>query len=353
MNHEFYMQKCIKLAKKGEGRVSPNPLVGAIVLDDKGNMVGEGFHEKYGEAHAEVNALKQAGEKAYGGTLYITLEPCSHYGKTPPCADLVIEKGIKRLIIGMKDPNPLVAGRGLEKCKNAGIEVIEGVLEDECKKLNEVFIKDMTEKKPFIAIKSAITLDGKIATKTGSSKWITGENAREEVQNLRNKYDAILTSSSTVISDNPSLTCRKEGGRNPIRVIVDSNLKTPKTSNVYNNDGTKVFLASLREAEDYNAENIICREKDGRIDLVDLTQKLYERGIKSILIECGGTLSGSFIKENLADKLYLFIAPKILGDKEACSFVMGFDVSQINECKNLSISSVKHFSPDIMIEAYF
>ncbi|HBH18514.1 MAG TPA: bifunctional diaminohydroxyphosphoribosylaminopyrimidine deaminase/5-amino-6-(5-phosphoribosylamino)uracil reductase RibD, partial [Cyanobacteria bacterium UBA9579] len=211
-----YMQHCIDLAKLGEGYVSPNPLVGAVVLDKNAQVVGTGYHKKYGEAHAEVNALNDAGELAKGGTLYINLEPCSHFGKTPPCVNKVIESGIKRLVIGMVDPNPLVAGEGIRRAKEAGIEVTIGILEKECKKLNEIFIKHVTQKQPFIAIKTASTIDGKIATKTGSSKWITSDLARLEVQGLRKKYDAILTGSGTVIADNPSLTCRIPGGRNPV-----------------------------------------------------------------------------------------------------------------------------------------
>jgi len=353
-----YMKKCIELASQGEGRVAPNPLVGAVVLDKDGNQAGFGYHQKYGEAHAEVNALNQAGERAKDGTIFVNLEPCSHYGKTPPCTDKIIEYGIKKLIVGMTDPNPLVAGKGIEKCKNAGIEVITSVLEDECKKLNEVFIKHITQKTPFVAIKTACTLDGKIATKTGSSRWITSKFAREEVQRLRNKYCAIITGSGTVLADNPSLNCRMENCKNPVRVIVDSALKTSPSSKVYNNDGTKVYIATAKNPEKSkypdNVKFIICpTDENGKIDLKHLINELYKMDLTGILVEAGTGLNSEFIKQGLADKIYMFTAPKILGDKKGKTFVEGFDTDNINDCLNLKFGGVKIFEPDILIEAYF
>lgn len=357
IDYEKHIKRCIELAKKGEGSVSPNPLVGAVVLDKNGNIAGEGWHAKYGEAHAEVNAFKDAEEKnidVTGGTIFVSLEPCSHYGKTPPCADLIIKKGIKKAVIGCKDPHPKVNGGGIKKLKDAGIEVITGVLEKECTTLNEIFFKNLSHNRPFIAIKTAATLDGKIATKTGSSKWITSEKAREHVQKLRNKYDAILTGSGTVIADNPSLTCRMNQGRNPIRVVIDSMLKTPIDCKVYKNDGTKVYLACAQDTPDKvygdNVELIRCPLFNGKVDLEFLTAQLFEKGIRSILIEAGGMLNGAFIKAGLADKLYQFIAPKILGDVEAKGFVEGFDVSDINDGLKLEIVSVQSFAPDILVE---
>lgn len=354
--YEKYMKKCIALAQKSEGHVSPNPFVGAVVLDKNGKVVGEGRHEKYGHAHAEVNALKMAGEKAKGATIIVNLEPCSHYGKTPPCADLIIEKEIKKVVIGLVDPNPLVAGKGIKKLQDAGIEVITGVLEEECKTLNEIFIKNQTEKLPFIAIKTATTMDGKIATKTGSSKWITGEKARAHVQTLRNKYDAILTGFNTIKSDDPSLTCRKRGGRNPVRIIIDSKLNSDPKAKVFNDDGTKTIIATGNNvpAKDFgsNVEIVKCPLTENKIDLNFLAIKLYEKGIMSILVEAGGELNGAFIKAKLADKIYQFIAPKILGDKEAKNFIEGFNINKINETIKLEIKSVKKFSSDILIESY-
>ncbi len=360
--YEKYMKKCIALAKKGEGKVSPNPLVGAVVLDKNGNIAGYGWHKKYGEAHAEVNAVKMADDRGInieGGTIIVSLEPCSHYGKTPPCADMIIERGIKKSVIGCSDPNPVVSGRGIEKLKNAGIEIVQGILENECKSLNEIFIKNQIDKSPFIAIKTAVTLDGKIATKTGSSKWITGEKARNYVQKLRNKYDAILTGSGTVIADNPSLTCRMKNGKNPVRVIIDSKSVCSSDSKVFNDDGTKVFWAVLEttkaEHKNKNVEVIKCPldKKSGKIDLNYLVQTLYEKGIRSILVEAGSGLNGAIIKAGLADKLYQFIAPKILGDKDGKNYAEGFDINDINDCTKLQVEHVKMFEPDVLIEASF
>jgi diaminohydroxyphosphoribosylaminopyrimidine deaminase/5-amino-6-(5-phosphoribosylamino)uracil reductase len=333
-----YIKECIELAGLGEGKVSPNPLVGAVVLDKDSNIVGKGYHEKYGEAHAEINALNEAGEKAREGTLYINLEPCSHYGKTPPCVDRVIEAGIKRLVIGMTDPNPLVAGNGIKKAQEAGIEIKIGVLEQECKKLNEIFIKYITKKQPFIAIKTASTMDGKIATKTKSSKWITSSLAREKVQELRNKYDAIITGSGTIIADDPSLTCRMENGRNPVRIIIAASKDiNDKKAEIYPQN-VEIWKCPLTQ--------------DGKIDLNYLVNKLYQDKMAGILVEAGGLLNGAFIKNNLSDKFYFFIAPKILGDNQAYSLVEGFDVSDINQSLNLKFGETESFSPDIMIEGY-
>jgi len=358
--NENYMKECLELAKKGEGAVSPNPLVGSIVLDKDGNVVGKGCHEKYGQAHAEINALNQAGNKAEGGTIYVSLEPCSHHGKTPPCIDRIIKEKIKTLVVGMTDPNPLVSGEGIKKAKNAGIEVIENILATECEKTNEIFIKNITAKKPFIAVKTASTIDGKIATSTGSSKWITSEAAREEVQRLRNKYDAIITGSNTIIADNPSLTCRQQGGKNPVRVIIDSQLRTPANSKVYNDDGTSIIIATSENIDKNKLKiypeyiNIIkCPlNYDNKIDLEYLVEKLYAQEIFSILIESGGKLNGAFLKYNLIDKVYFFIAPKIIGDNTSISSFEGFKIENINESKEFKFGEVKNFPPDIMIEGY-
>ena len=357
--YEKYIKKCLQLAKKGEGFVSPNPLVGAVVLDKNGNVAGCGWHKKFGEAHAEVNAFEEAKKNnidVKGGTIFVSLEPCSHFGKTPPCADLIIKKGIKKVVIGCKDPNPKVDGGGIKKLKEAGIEVVTNILEEECMRLNEIFFKNQTKNMPFVAIKTATTMDAKIASRTGSSKWITSQKARSYVQKLRNKYDAILTGSGTVLADNPYLTCRLKNGRNPARIIVDSKQITSFEANIYSDDGTKVFLAVSENSKpkDYgsNVEIIKCPLADNKIDLNYLISKLYEKGIRSILIEAGGSLNGAFLKAGLVDKVYQFIAPKILGDKEAKNFAEGFCVDKISDSIKLKIHKVKIFEPDILIEAY-
>ncbi len=348
------MKRCIALAKKSEGKTSPNPLVGAVIFDDDFRIISEGRHEYYGGNHAERNAVLSAKEDLKGKSIIVNLEPCSHHGKTPPCADLLIEKGFKRVICGFVDPNPEVAGRGIERLKKAGIEVVVGVLEDECRELNKIFLKNQIKKQPYITIKTATTLDGKIATSQGSSKWITDEASRREVQKLRNKYDAILTSSKTILADNPSLTCRKRGGRNPIRVVVDTNLVTTPDYKVYSNDGTKVILLTSKEANfPPHIEVIKCPTKNAHVDLNYAMQKLFDIRIRSVLVEAGGTLNKAFIQENLPDELIQFIAPKILGDKLGVNFVEGFERTQISQCNNLSMLSVKQLKNDIMIISRF
>lgn len=354
------MRKCINLARKGEGCVSPNPLVGAVIFDDDYNIISEGWHQKYGGNHAERDAILKCKTDLKGKTIAVNLEPCSHFGKTPPCADFIIEKGFKRVIIGMIDPNPIVSGNGIEKLKDAGIEVITGVLEKECRELNKIFIKNQTEKKAYITIKTAVTLDGKIASKTGSSKWITDEVSRYEVQKLRNKYDAVLTSSSTVKKDNPSLTCRMKHGRNPVRIILDTNLTTSKEARVYNDDGTRVIvIVSENISEERikshapNVEFLRCPIRNNRIDVKKAVELLYNTGIKSILIEAGGQLNKSFIEENIPDELIQFVAPKILGDKGGIGFTEGFERNEISECNNLTLISTKKLKNDIMIVSQF
>ncbi len=356
--YERYMKRCLLLAQKAAGRTSPNPMVGAVILDKDLNFVSEGYHKKCGESHAEVNAINAAkaiNADITGGTIIVNLEPCSHFGKTPPCADLIIKSGLKTVVVGCLDPNPKVSGNGIKKCRDAGLDTFVGVLECECKKLNEIFFKNQTSKMPFVAIKSAITLDGKIATKTGSSKWITGEKSRKYVQKLRNKYDAILTSSATVIADNPSLTCRMKNGRNPVRIVIDSRLNTSPKSKIYNNDGTKIILATTIEINKKYPEHveiIKIKEKNGHVDLKELVKNLYCRGIYSILVEAGGILNGAFFKENLVNKLILFSASKITGDNCAKSFVEGFDLEDINNAKKLKMVSLKLMDDDVMSEYY-
>ena len=353
-NYEKFMRKCISLAKKGEGHVSPNPLVGAVVLDKNGEIAGVGWHEKYGEAHAEVNALKMAGEKASGGTIFVSLEPCSHFGKTPPCADLIISKGIKKVVAGVLDPNPIVAGKGIKKLKNAGIEVVCGVLEDECRKLNEIFFKNQLEKRPFIAIKTAMTFDGKIAAANGDSKWVTCEKSRKIVQKLRNKYDAILTGSNTVLADNPSMNCRLKNGVNPVRVVIDSKLRLSPDFKFFKNDKTPIFIAIGENVEPKgfpaHVQFIKCPIVDGKIDLKFLFSELYKKGVKSILVEAGGGLNGAVLRTGMADKIYQFIAPKILGDNSAISCFYGLKTEFMKDAKNLRIESVKKSADDLLVE---
>lgn len=355
-NYEKYMKKCIELALKADGKTSPNPLVGCVVLDKNGDEISTGYHKKYGTWHAEADALNKLTNETQGGTLILNLEPCSHWGKTPPCADLIIKKGIKRLVIGMRDPNPLVTGKGIEKCKKAGIEVIENVLYDEAVKLNEVFIKNMTKKTVFIAIKTATTLDGKIATKTGSSKWITSEKARAEVQKIRNRYDAVMTTSSTIIKDDPSMICTMKGKKNPVKIILDRELRTDFNSKIYTSSGEKIYIVvdeNIPEAKILTIPThvvvIKCPANNCKLDLNYLFKKLFDFGIMSLLVEAGGKLNGELISLGLADKIYQFVAPKIIGDKQGINAFEGRTVSEINSALNFKFEGIHTFYPDILI----
>lgn len=346
MNNEEYMKKCINLALQADGDTSPNPLVGCVVTDKFGNVLSIGYHKKCGQNHAERDALlKITPEIAKGGILYVNLEPCSHYGKTPPCADLIVEYGLSKVVVGMRDVNPIVAGNGIEKLKIAGIDVEEGVLEDECKKLNEVFIKNMTKKQTFVAIKTATTLDGKIATKNGSSKWITSEKARGEVQKIRHRYDALLTSSETVLADNPSMIHK-------CNVLIDRTLKTlEKDYKIYKNKNVIVFYdENLAQPIKEGVRFIKTPVVDGKIDLKFVFDKLYELGVMSVLIEAGGKLNGSALK--FADKIYHFIAPKILADNEGRSCFDCRHVEDINLSDRFEIDSVERFESDLMLTYY-
>ncbi len=354
MDYKQIMRKCIKLAKKGEGKTSPNPLVGCVVLDKNGNEISTGYHAGYGLAHAEADALSKLKQgQAQGGTLIVNLEPCSHYGKTPPCADLIIKHGIKKLVIAMQDPNPLVSGDGIKKCKDAGIEIIENVLQKEANELNEIFIKNMTEKTCFTAIKIATTIDGKIATKTGDSKWITSQKARNEVQKIRNHYDAILTTSSTILKDDPSMTCRAKNGRNPARIILDRELKTDFSSKIYKNNCEKTYIVidknlTPNKTIPQHIEIIKCPVYNSNLDLKYLFNEIYKKGIKSVLVEAGGKLNGELVSLELADKIYHFVAPKILADNDGVSAFEGRNINKISDTLNYELKTVKQFLPDFL-----
>ena len=339
--YDLLMKKCIKLAKQAQGETSPNPLVGCIVLNDIGEIISTGYHKKYGENHAERDALLKL-DDAKNCTLIVNLEPCSHYGKTPPCADLIIEKGVKRVVYGMKDVNPIVAGNGLKKLIDAGIEVIGPILEDECRKLNEIFIKNQVEHKTFVALKTATTIDGKIATSTNDSKWITSDFAREEVRNIRKRYDAILTSSSTILADNPTM-------EHKCKVILDRELKTNSQMTIYKQGKIFVFhsLKNQSSLSNNNLQYIYTPIVNNKLDIEFILEELYKRGIMSVLIEAGGKLNGSFLP--YIDRLYHFVAPKILGDNNGKSCFYGKEVEKISNCTNLNFESVELFPPDILV----
>lgn len=327
---EKYMRMCFALAKKGYGKAAPNPMVGCVVLDRVGNLISKGYHKKYGENHAERDALlKLKNNEAEGGTLYVNLEPCSHFGKTPPCVDLIIKHKLKRVVIGMKDVNPKVDG--ITKLKAAGIEV-DFVLEEEARFLNRMFIKTMTEKMPYVVLKTASTMDGKIASKTGSSKWITSETARKEVYRMRKEFDCIMTSSNTVIADNPSM-------QHNFKCILDKDLRTSKDAKIYQQG--EIYIASKENTP----------LKNNQLDIEAVLKNLYSKGIYSVFVECGGTLAGSMLKDNLIDEVYQFIAPKILNDNNGLSCFNGADIKEISQAKNLKIYELKQIEKDILIKA--
>ncbi len=358
----FYMKRALDLALKGMGKTSPNPLVGAVIVkDDK--IIGEGYHEYFGGAHAEVNAIKNSTENVEDATMYVTLEPCSHYGKTPPCANLLVEKKLSRVVVAMLDPNPLVAGRGVEILKNNGIEVSVGLLGWEAKKINEIFIKYITTKSPFVILKTAMSLDGKIATKTGESKWITNAISREYVHELRNKVSAIMVGVNTVIMDDPSLTTRlKKGGTDATRIIVDSSLRIPLTAKILNVDSHKKTLIATTEKADIekinklkkfkNVEVILTPSKNGKVDLNYLFNFLGSNGIDSCLVEGGANLNFSMIQEGLVDKVITFIAPKLIGGEHSKTPIGGEGFEKLSDAVLLYNMNIKTYGEDIMIEAY-
>lgn len=353
-----YMARALELAALGEGAVNPNPLVGAVVVKNN-KVIGEGYHKKYGGPHAEVFALEMAGEEARGADIYVTLEPCSHYGKTPPCAKKIIEMGIKRCIVASLDPNPLVSGRGIKMLQEAGIEVITGVMDKEAKELNRVFMKYISEKTSYLFLKCGITLDGKIATKTGNSKWITNELAREKVQKLRNKYMGIMVGINTVIKDDPSLTARIENGRDPYRIVIDPNLDITLESKFVNfQDGKSIVITSesnrekekVSELEERKVKLVYLEGTDFKIS--DILKKTGELGIDGILLEGGSYLISKAFEEKAIDGGEIFIAPKILGDEKAISFVKGFSVENIADGFELENVKINSYGNNVSMEFY-
>ena len=355
---EHWMRRALRLAEKGRGRTSPNPMVGAVLVRD-GRIVGEGYHVRAGELHAEINALQQAGTEARGATLYINLEPCSHYGKTPPCAPALIQAGIKRAVLGMEDPNPMVKGRGLEILQTAGLQVEVGILEEACQKLNEAFCKFIRTKEPLVILKIAATMDGKIATQHGESKWITREKSRRLVQHLRNQADGILVGLGTILKDDPQLTVRIRGGKNPYRIVLDSHLRIPEKAKIIDRNPEKTIIATTELA---SKEKLECLErkgvqvmffdsKQGRINLRSLLSKLGGMGMMSLLVEGGSQVNGSFLDERLIDKIFLFLSPRLLGGS-ALEMFGGRGVGKLEEALSLNLVKIKKVGDDILFEGY-
>ena len=368
--NEKYMRMAIELAKKGAGGVNPNPMVGAVVVKN-GEVIGRGYHKFFGDPHAEVYALEDAGKEAEGAAIYVTLEPCSHYGKTPPCAKKIIDMGIKKCFIGSSDPNPKVAGRGVAMLKEAGIEVVENVLKEECDEINQVFFKYIKTKIPYLFVKCGITLDGKIALSNGISKWITNSIAREKVQYYRNKFMGIMVGINTVLTDNPSLTARIENGVNPFRIIVDPHLKINEDCKVVKNneDEKTVIITSQKNLFTENDENSEIQLKQKRLveknkvkfifidgekfSFKKMLEEIGKAGIDSVLLEGGETLISLAFEENVIDGGEIFIANKILGDSGAKPFISGFVREKMDEAIQLTNVRNNIYGENVGMEFYF
>lgn len=353
-----HMRRALALARKGVGKTSPNPAVGCVIVNN-GTVVGEGWHKRAGGPHAEVHALNMAGNAAWGADVYVTLEPCSHTGKTPPCCDALIGAGVKRVVAGMSDPNPRVNGSGFKALEEAGITTTSGVLEDECRALNRSFIKHVTTGLPFVTFKCAMTLDGNIATVTGESRWISGEKSRQLVHRMRAANDAIMVGVDTIIADNPQLNVRHVKGDDPLRVIVDSRLRTPESVAVLDGGSArKTVIATIEGNTDVHrrytrqgANIIVCEEYDGRVSMPDLLKRLGGMGIQSILLEGGSRLAGDMLKQSLIDEYVVFIAPKILGSDGFAPFAL-LGITSMDNSFKLKFGQIAHIGQDVVIHAY-
>lgn len=358
MEHNKFMRRAIELAYEGLGAVNPNPLVGAVVVKEN-QIITEGCHERYGAWHAERNALTRCDQQVQGATMYVTLEPCCHYGKTPPCTDIIIQHGIAKVYVGILDPNPLVAGQGVDKLRQAGIEVEIGLMADEIRYMNRVFLKYITKGLPWVTLKYAMTIDGKIATHSGHSKWITNQEARQRVHQLRREYIAIMVGIGTVLADDPMLDCRLDTpGRQPIRIVVDSKARIPVDSKLVQTAGQlPTIVVHTAQADPQRVHSLVrhqiecieCSDQNGEVDIQEMLRILGKRKIDAILLEGGGTLNYAFIKHNLVDQLYAFIAPKIIGGKEAKTPVEGLGVSHMNEAIELQNTTIEQIGKDILI----
>ena len=370
MPEEKYMRRAIELAKKGSGHVNPNPLVGAVIVRD-GEIIGEGYHECYGQLHAERNAIanaKKRGNSLEGSTIYVTLEPCCHYGKTPPCTEAIIEEKIARVVVGSDDPNPLVSGKGFQMLREKGIEVIPHFLKEECDAMNYVFFHYIRTGTPYVAMKYAMTMDGKIACYTGDSKWVTGEESRAHVQTLRNHYKGIMAGIGTVLADDPMLNCRIEGGRDPIRIIADSHLRIPMDSQLVRTAGQQpLIVACLPDADEEKAAQLqekgvevlripgvttadITEEQKEVISLPVLMKELGARKIDGILLEGGGQLNESALQAGIVDRIYCYIAPKIFGGAQAKTPVEGQGLIRAADAWQFNRIGMQEFGQDILLE---
>jgi len=360
---QSYMQRALELAAQALGRTSPNPVVGSVIVKE-GKIIGEGYHRQAGTPHAEIHALRQAGDEAADATVYVTLEPCSHYGRTPPCADALVEAGVKKVVVAVLDPNPQVAGRGIQKLIDAGIDIQTGILENEARQLNEAFFKHIQTGLPFVALKTAMTLDGKIATRTGDSRWITSSDARTYVHQLRNTYDAIMVGIGTVLHDDPMLNTRLDIDdiHHPLRIIVDTNLDLPLSSQIVrsaNELPSLVFCSELANKDKdaqltaNGCEIIRLPLENGLVPLNNVLEHIGSRGICSLLVEGGGEINASLLEKQMLDKVYCFIAPKIIGGRTAPSPIGGLGLNKMQDAWELQSIDIKKLQRDILITGYF
>lgn len=361
MNDQEYMGLALQLAEKGCGWTAPNPMVGAVIVKD-GRIIGQGWHEKYGGLHAERNALASCTEPPNGATMYVTLEPCCHYGKQPPCVEAVLEAGIRRVVVGSADPNPLVSGKGIRILREHGVQTDVDVLREECDKLNEVFMHFIQTRLPFVVMKYAMTLDGKIAAYTGASKWITGETARNHVQQQRHRYTAIMAGIGTVLADDPLLTCRIPNGKNPVRVICDSSMRIPMDAQIVTTAKQVSTILAVCEKGYQNYEKrqaleeagcrVLCvEERGGHVDLRQLMHKLGEEQIDSVLLEGGGTMHWAALESGVVRKVQAYVAPKLFGGRDAKTPVEGQGVPSPSEAVLLKNSLVTRLGEDLLIES--
>lgn len=358
-SHEYYMNLALNLALKAKGRTSPNPMVGALLVKNA-RIIGKGYHQKAGSPHAEIIALEEAGRDAKGATLYVTLEPCTHFGKTPPCVNRIIQARVKEVIIGMIDPNPLNNGKGINVLKQHNIRVKAGFLENKLRILNEPFIKYITKRTPFVTVKVGQSLDGRIATRRGDSKWITSDRARSYAHRLRQNYDAVMVGVNTVLRDNPKLDTWSSH-KQLKKIVVDSQLSTPDDANIFLRMSSVIIVTvatkpgqetANRDRLGQKAKILEVKEKEGQVNLKDMMKKLAQLEITNILVEGGGTLIGSLFDEGLVDKILFFVSPKIIGGKEAVGSVMGKGVSRVDRAIRLKDVKLKHIGEDFLVEAY-
>ncbi len=358
MSDETYMKMALECAQKGCGWVNPNPMVGAVVVKD-GRVIGMGYHQRYGELHAERNALAACTESPQNATMYVTLEPCCHYGKTPPCTEAILKSGVRRVVVGTVDPNPLVAGKGIQVLRQHGIEVTEGVLREACDALNVVFFHFIQTRMPYVLMKYAMTMDGKIATRSGQSKWITGETSRRHVQEDRHRYSGIMVGIGTILADDPLLTCRLPDGRNPVRIVCDSRLRTPLSARVVQTVGKAATIlatclqdeALARPYRDAGCDVLTLPSKDGHVDLRKLMTALGKKEIDSVLLEGGSVLNWSALQSGVVNKVQAYVAPKLFGGADAKSPVGGIGVEDPKKAFRLAPPQVTRLGEDILLES--